>query len=262
MRRNRSKIIRTNLDLPRREQVRYEEGPDFMNGPYSPRRQHNHWFPNKATQIRWYTDPVFHIYGNQRNKSDVNLFEYELLENPDEILNPHSKLKRASYIPYIRFNNDMFLLLGSFIDFPQIKVDFGGKCTYKLPDGTMRKDKNPYQCATRELNEETHGVLVDPVIFALNRDRATVYKGVNRFGDINFFILIEMTGHLKQLDEVQDRINYNKLYDPVLSDSPDEEFGPLGFHRVSEIYNGRDSRGNPMLFPFALTDFLSKVRIV
>ena len=238
-----------NYELPRGKKVVYRKHEKDFEGKndFSPRQNYHEWFPNKKTQIKWYTDPVFHSH-NVNNK-DNNLYRYKRV-SPDEIYKFQPKVRRSSYIPYIVDKSEIYWLLGSFIDFPEIKVDFGGKCN----------EKKPYDCSTRELKEETHGVLVKPIHQALKDNRATVFKGTNKKGATTFFIMVNMTDHLDELDEIQKEINIASVYKPVVTD---EDFGPLGFYNEKDIYKGVDRKtGKNIYTAFTLTDFISKFRLM
>ena len=241
----------------------------------SPRLNWKTWFKNKPTQIRWYTDPDF-------TSGDNN---YDYVRVPTDNIKNYEKLIRASFIPYIVNNGEKYWLLGSFFDFPEIKVDFGGKCHHShnhnqshnqtqsqmnQPQHQTQSQMNqpqhqtqpetPTECAARELREETRGVLNAPLLETLaNKDLVTIYKGYTK-DDSNkntdnrtVFILINMTDHLSELDEIQKKIDSSK-------NITNEEFGPLGFYKESNVYRGFDSNEEPLYTSFALTDFINWIR--
>ena len=207
----------------------------------SPRVNWGIWFKNKATQIRWYTDPYF------SNTNNIYWYKEIKPETINNSIDSYEKLVRSSFIPYIRINNKKYWLLGSFVDFPEIKVDFGGKCHIK---------EDPINCAIRELKEETFGVLVDPINKALKDNRATIFKGFNennRYKDRRvIFILVDMTNRLDELDKIQSDI-YN-----LTPKNNKEKFGSLGFYSERDIYKGKDSNtGEQIYTSYALTDFIN-----
>ena len=208
----------------------------------SPRVNGNLWFKNKPTQIDYYTDPDFAGAGNR--------YSYQII-NPmtlNETIDQNETLVRSSFIPYIIIDEQIYWLLGSFHDFPEVKVDFGGKC---------RKGENPIKCAFRELREETRGVLVEPVRQALADGRAVVFKGYNNHRSVKhydkrvIFILVNMTNQLDDLDKIQFSIDSV----PTITK---EKFGPLNFYAERDIFHGRDSqnRGIRLYTSYALTDFV------
>jgi len=220
-------------------------------------------YKDRDTQINWYTNPLFH-QGN-------NIYHYERVP-PNEIYRTiyNGDLERASYIPYIVSpSGERYWLLGSFHDFHEIKADFGGRCyEWDNRGGKKNIQRVPVNCATRELREETHGVLVRPVSQAVNEHRAAVFKGTNTEDDILktvVFIMVDMTNHLGELDLLQANkklIPMQRKIDSKISDmigrgeTPEEKFGPLGFYRESDILRGYDENGNPILTAFNLTDFI------
>ena len=213
----------------------------------SPRINHGMWFKDKPTQIRWYTDPTF--------AGGANKYRYERINNIANINDAISKsewLVRSSYIPYIVIDGTKYWLLGSFFDFPEIKVDFGGKC---------ERGEGPIPCASRELQEETRGVLNEPVRRALADGRGTIYKGYNLArSDKNrnkrvIFIMVDMTDYLEDLDEIQKEIEQSERI-------TNEKFGPLDFYREPDVLRGMDTRknNNRIYTSLALTDFTKSFR--
>lgn len=203
----------------------------------SPRVNWGMWFKDKRTQIRWYTDPTF------RPKN--NILRYRKLQNPEKYINNRSeKLSRASYIPYIKDEEgEKYWLLGSFHDFPEIKVDFGGQC---------ERFETALDCATRELGEETHQILTPDIISIIVGDgKYDVYRGYNTSGVVKIFIMLDITDRLDDLDEVQRRIDIATPADER------EKFGPLGFYQERELFKGLDHKNNTKIYTsLALTDFI------
>jgi len=215
----------------------------LTNDKTKPRVNEGTWFENEATQIKWYTRPEF--------RDNKNLLTYEIVDI-SYIYDNRNAIKRSSYIPYIVTNGERYWLLGSFHDFPQIKVDFGGKCN-------MKSRETGYDCATRETNEETSNVLTEYILPQIkNKNLITVYRGYNKnqyrsnYNEgSNVFIMIDMTNNIDVLDVINNKI------DLAWSEKPDpksEVFGPLGFYKEQDILNGS------VLTSFALTDFVNKFR--
>lgn len=211
----------------------------------SPRVNKFTWFKNKATQVSWYTDPTF--------RDGAHTYTYREI-NPQEIYqtNRNEKIVRSSYIPYIKSDNDtIYWLLGSFHDLPEIKDDFGGKC---------ERNESPERCATRELNEETLGVLTSSVKKALKTGKVRVIKGKNRNNSkyhknkVVYFTLVDMTNLLEDLDAIQEKI---KTASPITG----ETFGPLGFYRLDKLYSFRDHKTDERISTaFSLTDLIKNLR--
>jgi hypothetical protein len=197
------------------------------------------WFENEDTQIKWYTDPKF--------RDIKNLLTYEIV-NINYINDKNNIVKRSSYIPYIVNKGERYWLLGSFYDFPQIKVDFGGKCN-------TRRRETGYECATRETNEETSDVLTDYILPQINNiDLVRVYRGYNRSSPAdgsNLFIMIDMTNNIDSLDVINNKIDLAWTEKP---DPKSETFGPLGFYSELDILTGK------ILTSFALTDFINNFK--
>lgn len=232
----------------------------------SPRVHHGVWFKNKATQIKYYSDPDFWL--NRAFKSHGN-YTYEI-QPASFVQNFSDGLTRASYVPFIikkegpSEKGERYWLLGSFVDYPEVKADFGGKCV---------KNETVESCATRELMEETEGVLVEPVLKVLYQGRALAYLGTDTSRGVTgaagitgsssgspdtkkiVFVMVNMTDHLEELDEIQEKINLRER-------NFGEKYGPLGFYREADLKIGIDSKtGKRIYTSFALTDFIRNLNI-
>lgn len=170
------------------------------------------------------------------------------------------KTIRSSFIPYF-FGQDglKYWVLGSFVDYPQdILTDFGGTCIiYDPPLKKKQRDRGVLQqehyqhqfgCALTELNEESKGLLVKPVLKSLGVGVGVqVYRGYDRIkNEYVWFVMVPVN-----YDEVSNVIN-------MFPDTPNvlkkEKLGPLGFYAEVDMINKkhRTSRN--------LTDFVNYLR--
>lgn len=155
---------------------------------------------------------------------------------------------RSSFIPYVVIDNEKHWLLGSFHDFPRdILMDFGGSCiiysqgkNYQYSQG--KNYQHQFGCAMLELNEESKGVLVQPVLKSLGEKKPIIYRGVNtKVKEYVWFIMVEL--------------NYNMVKDIPIKflKAPyvlkGEKLGPLDFYKESDIVSKYRTSRN-------LTDFM------
>lgn len=241
-------LIGTNYEWYRDEKcVAGTKAADTVpQSPYEPRVSGGKYFKDQATQYRWYTDPTF---------SGYNVYRYNRIDNI--VIEPNERLVRASYIPYITTEKDIYWLLGSFHDYPEIKVDFGGACD---------QNEDAETCATRELGEETQNVLIEPVKNALDQGKVTVFKGYGNKDRTNkikviFFIMVNIDTDFEMLDSIQDTID-KKFKEKFKNNEPEKDdlFGPLGFYSESDILNNRGINNRPFYTSYNLTDFIHYYR--
>lgn len=217
-----------------------------------PRVNHRVWFANKDVQIKWYTDPDFAGSIQRNGKIKNNHFIYNRID-PNTLNNytaSGGRVRRASYIPFIKVEQHRYWLLGSFHDIPEIKVDFGGQC---------KPRESPGSCANRELDEETKGVYLEPIQRAIREGRTIVFRGtssgVNNISEHVIFILADMTNDLGDLDMMQYK---NQLQEKVDASNrvSSEIYGPLAFYREDLLMKGVDSNNGQRIYTaFSLTDF-------
>ena len=158
---------------------------------------------------------------------------------------------RSSFIPYILYKDQKYWILGSFHDFPKdILMDFGGSCKLFDPP-TGRKQKIDYQhrfgCAILELNEESKGLLVRPVLKSLGLVNPDIYRGLDRTKKEDvWFVLVEL--------DPKDIIDLSERFERAPKVLKGEELGPLDFYSEQEIIDKkyRTSRN--------LTDFVDSLR--
>ena len=165
------------------------------------------------------------------------------------------KTVRASFIPYVKHQEEEYWLLGSFYDFPRdILTDFGGSCIifdpppqYLKPGGKQfRYYQHAFGCAVLELNEESKGLLVKPILAALGTQEIIVFRGTdNKRKEYIWFILIPLDYAILRsvIDKFESTINITE-----------EKLGPLDLYKLSDIINRkfRTSRN--------LTDFVNFLR--
>lgn len=166
------------------------------------------------------------------------------------------KSVRSSFIPYVIANGEYYWLLGSFYDFPRdILTDFGGSCIifdppkkyHQMGGKQFRHYQHAFGCAMLELNEESKGLLVKPVLASLGTNQITVYRGTNdKYKEYVWFIMVPLDYQI--VKPIMDRF----IHTPDIS--IDEKLGPLDLYRVSDILSGkhRTSRN--------LTDFVNYLR--
>ena len=139
------------------------------------------------------------------------------------------KLKRSSIIPFVNRNGENCWLLGSFHDYEKTKypilADFAGSCE--------EKDKNdcaPLNCAMRELNEESKGLLPNIVRNAIrNSNNFVIFEGKNTKGDILYFMFVKL--NYEDVKDIPDK------FSKIKEIKGQEKFGPLRFYRQSDILN-------------------------
>lgn len=233
-------------DIKPEERVRFMKDKKEFKGEddNSPRQSSYYWFPNKDSQIKWYTDPYYRI--TPFDKYNRNFYHYKKA-CPKEIYRRYEKLQRASIIPYIKYKGLKYWLLGSFNDYPEVKTDFGGKCD---------QENTANMCSIRELSEETRGVLSGPIEEAIKDGLSIVYRGRNIDNRYTFFILVDVSNRLDALNKIQTNIEKAAINDPK-----GEEFGPIGFYRDTELFKGTDHKSGEKIYTtFALTDFINNIK--
>jgi hypothetical protein len=165
------------------------------------------------------------------------------------------KTVRSSFIPYVVLNGEKYWVLGSFQDYPgDILMDFGGSCIVWDPPrqyANGRQQRRHYQhqfgCAFLELNEESKGLLVQPVLRSLGTSKPVIYRGINnQYREYVWFAMVQL-----DYPEIQDIISRFPSAPYVLKK---EKLGPIGLYKESDVINGkyRTTRN--------LTDFLDFLR--
>lgn len=186
-------------------------------------------------------------------------YKYEIVPWEAYLDNTYTGYKsvRSSFIPYVMIDNEKYWLLGSFHDFPRdILMDFGGSCIlwdppkqYAQGRSQMRNYQHQFGCAMLELNEESKGLLVQPVLRSLGTVKPTVYRGTDeRKKEYVWFVMVplpyEAVGGIPGL----------------FVDAPyvlqGEKLGPLDFYKESDVINP-DSKYRTAR---NLTDFVSYLR--
>ena len=195
----------------------------------------------------------------ERRKGDSHTiprdsYEYEMVSWKLFLGNTYDGYKtvRSSFIPYVMINNEKYWLLGSFHDYPKdILADFGGSCIiFNPPRNQLKRGQSQsryYQhqfgCAMLELNEESKGLLVQPVLKSLGEKEPTIYRGVNhKRKEYVWFVMVGLVHDTnKNIPNVFEKVPY------VLKG---EKLGPLDFYKEFDILNNkyRTSRN--------LTDFV------
>ena len=168
------------------------------------------------------------------------------------------KTVRSSFIPYIIKNNEKYWILGSFHDFPKdILMDFGGSCIiWDPPKKSRHRERRRYYqhqfgCAMLELNEESKGLLVKPVLRSLGEKTPIIYRGTdfNRKEDV-WFVMVKL--------DYDDLKGIGKEFDEAPYVLKGEKLGPVDFYRESDIIDPdgkyRTSRN--------LTDFIDYYRLL
>jgi len=161
---------------------------------------------------------------------------------------------RSSFIPYVIDGGKKYWILGSFHDYPNdILTDFGGSCKLFDPPRQFLKRgeqqhinfQHQFGCAMLEVNEESKGLLSQPILKSLGTNNTKdfkIYKGVHRRDREKlyfFFISLELDEMVNTVDSINKSPSITK-----------EKFGPVDFYEESDILERkfRTSRN--------LTDFL------
>ncbi len=211
---------------------------------------------NRPTGQTQRSSPKSPDYGE---KHTVPRFTYQYEQVSWEVFMDNTydgyKSVRASFIPYVSHNEEEYWLLGSFHDFPKdILTDFGGSCIvfdpppqYLQPgERQFRYYQHAFGCAVLELNEESKGLLVKPILASLGTQEITVFRGTdNKRKEYVWFILVPLDYAI--LRSVIDKFE-------TTSHITEEKLGPLDLYRLSDIRGGkfRTSRN--------LTDFVNFLR--
>lgn len=133
-----------------------------------------------------------------------------------------SVVKRSSFIPYTLINGERYWILGSFWDYPrQILTDFGGSCQY---DEQRKINLTPFGCATKELHEESKGVLTRPILAEFGDAPIEIYRG-QAGRDIVYFVVIPLP--LLETQRLIATINS--------TDYSQERLGPVDLYSESDI---------------------------
>ncbi len=167
------------------------------------------------------------------------------------------KSVRSSFIPIVIIDEERHWLLGSFHDFPNdILMDFGGSCIKwdpprKYAHGRTQSKNFQHQfgCAMLELNEESKGLLVQPVLHSLGTNKPVVYRGTNRDRkEYVWFVLVQLPY------EKVTNIPHEFEVSPYVHE--EEKLGPLGFYKEREILGKNFQHRTAQ----NLTDFINYLR--
>ena len=171
-------------------------------------------------------------------------YKYERVPFETFMANKYDGYKtiRSSFIPYTYTETDKYWFLGSFSDFPKdILTDFGGTCIIydppkkKLSSGQKQKLNYQHQfgCAMLELNEESKGLLVQPVLESLGiGEGVEIYRGRNDYSkEYVWFVLVPL--HFRDVLDVVENFDHVPL---VLKK---EKLGPLGLYREIDLLEKR-----------------------
>ena len=205
-------------------------------------------------------NPRTSSYSNNPNKKKGDnytipkvQYEYEVVPWEVFLDNTYTGYKtvRSSFIPYTVIEGEKYWVLGSFHDFPRdILMDFGGSCVVWDPPKKFAQGKHQTQnyqhqfgCAMLELNEESKGLLVQPVLRSLGTFKPLVYRGADRKNkEYVWFVMVPLPYEI-----IKDIPTQFKDAPYILKG---EELGPVDFYKESDILqkNFRTSRN--------LTDFV------
>lgn len=153
-------------------------------------------------------------------------------------------VKRSSFIPYTVQNGERVWILGSFWDYPrQILTDFGGSCQY---ENNKKINLTPLGCATKELHEESKGLLTRPILTNFGEiplDKYEIYRGIAG-REIVYFVLVPLNPN--ESEKLITKINQK--------DYSKERLGPVDFYTENDILSKRYLTTN------YLTDFVDYYR--
>ena len=158
------------------------------------------------------------------------------------------KTVRSSFIPYIKSFGEDYWILGSFHDHRDILTDFGGSCIlFGSFKGIQRRNyQHAFGCAMLELNEESKGLLVKPVLASLGLNEIAIYRGIDELRkEYVWFVMVPLNYHVAKIAVDSFEVT------PNISN---ELLGPINFYRYNDIINKkyRTSRN--------LTDFVNYLR--
>ena len=186
-------------------------------------------------------------------------YEYQTVSWEEFMADRYTGYKsvRSSFIPTVIKDGERHWLLGSFHDFPnEILMDFGGSCVkwdpprkYSQGQNQSKNLQHQFGCAMLELNEESKGLLVQPVLHSLGTVKPVVYRGTDRNrSEYVWFVLVQLPY------EKVVNIPAEFLVAPYVHEG--EELGPLGFYKESDIlganFQHRTSQN--------LTDFINYLK--
>lgn len=151
------------------------------------------------------------------------------------------KTIRSSFIPFVKRNGKCYWVLGSFHDYPKdILTDFGGSCIHWDPprqyiqkgQKQMRNYQHQFGGAMVELYEESKGLLVQPVLGSLAKNKPKVFRGTDDIKkEYVWFVMVEL--------DYENIKNIGKQFQKTPYVSEDEEFGPIDFYEESHILTGK-----------------------
>lgn len=155
------------------------------------------------------------------------------------------KLVRSSIIPFVKINGENYWLLGSFHDYKDpnnlILADFGGKCekidekqknilTLELEDEKIYYFScQALNCALRELNEESRGVLTEIVNEEIQNSKNIVLFEGTHYKKKEMVTFLFMFLDYEKVKDVPNKFN--------LVPKKGEKLGGLNFYRQSDILN-------------------------
>lgn len=154
---------------------------------------------------------------------------------------------RSSIIPYVIVNDEIYWILGSFHDYPRdILMDFGGRCL--ISSQHERKNyQHQFGCAMLELNEESKGLLVKPVLASMGTNEIFIYRGRDNYHkEYVWFVMVQL-----DYDEVKPLVD---RFESTLYVHEGEKLGPLGFYKESDIISNNHRTSSN------LTDFINYYR--
>ncbi len=175
-------------------------------------------------------------------------YKYELVSWEHFMNNTGDNYKtvRSSFIPYVIKDKKRYFVLGSFHDYPRdILMDFGGSCI--LSPRNLRNYQHPFGCAMLELNEESKGLLVKPVLKSLGTSSPYIFKGIDhKRREYVWFVMVKLN-----YPEAKDIID---VFDKTPLVLKGEKLGPLDLYLEADIYSKkyRTSRN--------LTDFMNYLK--
>ena len=187
--------------------------------------------------------------------------EYEYVKMPWEAFLDNTytgyKAVRSSFVPYVVHNGNRYWVLGSFHDYPKdILTDFGGSCIIWDPprkyaqDRRQRRDyQHQFGGAMLELNEESKGLLVQPVLKSLGTQKPVVYRGTyEKKKEHVWFVMVEL--------DYEETLNVVSKFADAPYVLKDEPLGPIDFYKESLIVKS----DSPYRTSKNLTDFVGYLR--
>lgn len=173
-------------------------------------------------------------------KKYIRLWNWEL-SNFNEFIHRDFKNNitiRAGCIPYTIIDDKNYWLMGSFVD-KEVLTDFGGNCELAFSQNPLNRklnDKNfqiPLGCILNEIDEESKGLLLKPILNSLANIEPIVYRGRKTYTRNHseiWMMFVYLTPAVV--------LDFIKKF-PRTQALTDELFGPIALYSDEDIISGQ-----------------------